>query len=246
MSTLEFLESKGIRVEYCPVDQKGRVKIDELENMVNEEAFLICVLFANNETGVVQDISTISRIAKKHGVLVFSDSVQALGKLEVDVKKLGVDYASFSAHKIHGPKGIGGLFIKRGSPFIPLIHGGHQEYGIRAGTESLHNIAGFAAACTDIEEMLTKSEDIRRLKQYLVDEISKIKGDVVVNSPQEECLPNTVSITFSGVNNAVFMAMLDHNGISVSAGSACNTQDDKPSHVLKSIPERSGAVEAEA
>jgi cysteine desulfurase len=235
ISTLRYLESRGITVEYCTVDEMGRIDPYSLEKMIDDDTFLLCVMYANNETGTLQDIPAISRIAGKKNTLIFSDCVQALGKIRVDVKELGLDYATFSAHKIHGPKGIGALYIREGAPFIPLIHGGHQEFGKRAGTEGLHNIAGFAEACRSVDRILEKSASTRDLKMFLVEEIRKIKNDIMVNSPQEHCLPNTVSITFPGVNNAVFMAMLDSNGIAVSAGSACNTQDDSPSHVLKAI-----------
>ena len=236
ISTLDFLQARGIVVEYCPVDRKGIVIIDELEKMVDPDTFLICCMLANNETGTIQDLQKISTIARSHGALMMSDCVQALGKIEVDVHKFGLDYASFSAHKIHGPKGMGALFVKEGSHFSPLIHGGHQEQGLRAGTESLHNIAGFAAACKDADKMLLLSEKILGLKKKFIEELKELKPDIVINSPEDDaCLPNTANITFPGVSNALFMASLDYNGISVSAGSACDTQEDTPSHVLKAI-----------
>ena len=235
IGTLEFLETQGIEVEYCPVDDKGRVLIDELEKMIDDETFLICCMLANNEIGTVQDIQEISRRAKKHGVLLMSDCVQALGKIEADVRELGMDYASFSAHKAHGPKGIGVLYARQNAPISPFIHGGHQEDGIRAGTESLHNIAGAAAAFSSVNELLGGSGEVLRIRRYFADELKRIKPDVVINSPDDGCLPNTISATFPGIDNAVFMAILDHYGICVSAGSACNTGDNKPSHVLKAI-----------
>jgi rhodanese-related sulfurtransferase len=198
---------------------------------------LICCIFANNETGVIQDIPAVTRIAQEHDVLVLTDCVQALAKIPVDVHGWGVDYASFSAHKLYGPKGIGALYVKQGSPFTPLLHGGHQENGLRAGTESLHNIAGFGAACQDVEKLLTDVKKIRVLKSQLIQQLKEIKPDCVINSPEaeSECLPNTLSITFPGVENAGLMGMLDYRGVAVSAGSACSTGEDKPSHVLKAI-----------
>ncbi|UCE21749.1 MAG: aminotransferase class V-fold PLP-dependent enzyme [Candidatus Aminicenantes bacterium] len=236
ISTLEFLQTRGIKVEYCPVDEKGKVNIDALEQMIDPSTFLICCMLANNETGTIQDLPKISDIARSHGVLIMSDCVQALGKIEVDVHKLGLDYASFSAHKIHGPKGVGALFVKEGRHFSPLIHGGHQEQGLRAGTESLHNIAGFAAACKDVDKMLQLSKKILDLKKKFIEALKELRPDFIFNSMEgDACLPNTVNITFPGVSNALFMAFLDYNGISVSAGSACDTQEDTPSHVLKAI-----------
>ena len=237
LNTLEYLETQGIVVEFCPVDNQGRVILAELEKQVDDQTFLICCIFANNETGVIQDIPAVARIARGHDVLVLTDCVQALGKIPVDVHGWGVDYASFSAHKLYGPKGIGALYVKQGSPFTPLLHGGHQENGLRAGTESLHNIAGFGAACQDVDKLLADAKRIRALKSQLIQRLKEIKPDCVINSPEAEaeCLPNTLSITFPGVENAGLMGMLDYRGVAVSAGSACSTGEDKPSHVLKAI-----------
>lgn len=235
INTLEFLKTQGIVVEYCPVDRQGRVLPAELEKLIDEDTFLICCMLANNEIGTIQDIPAIMKIAKQHNVLVLSDCVQALGKIPVDVHGLGIDYATFSAHKLYGPKGVGAIYIKQGSPFKSFIHGGHQENGLRAGTESLHNIAGFGVACRDVNKLLTRTKQIRELKHQFIQQIREIKPDCVINSPEEDCLPNTISITFPNVNNAGLLAMLDYHGVAVSSGSACNTGEDKPSHVLKAI-----------
>lgn len=235
LNTLEFLKTQGIIVEYCPVDHHGRVSLTELEKLIDEETFLICCMLANNEIGTIQDIPAITKTAKQHDVLVLSDCVQALGKIPIDAHGWGVDYASFSAHKLYGPKGVGALYVKQGSPFAPFMHGGHQENGMRAGTESLHNIAGFGAASQDVNKLLAHAEKIRVLKHQFIEQLKEIKPDCVINSPEEECLPNTVSVTFPNVDNAGLMAMLDYHGIAVSAGSACSTGEDKPSHVLKAI-----------
>lgn len=235
INTLEFLETQGIVVEYCPVNRLGRVILADLEPMIDEQTFLVCCMAANNEIGTIQDIQAIAQIASQRGVLVLSDCAQALGKIPVDVHAWGIDYASFSAHKLYGPKGIGALYVKQGSPFALFLHGGHQEGGMRAGTESVHNIAGFGAACERVDELLADAEKVRALKAEFVERLKTIKPDCVINSPEAECLPNTVSVTFPGVENAGLLAMLDYNGIAVSAGSACSTGEDKPSHVLKAI-----------
>ncbi len=237
LNTLEHLETQGILVEYCAVDHQGRVLLAELEKQIDEETFLICCMSANNETGVIQDIAAITKIAHRRDVPVLSDCVQALGKIPIDVHEWGIDYASFSAHKLYGPKGIGALYVKQGSPFTPLLHGGHQENGLRAGTESIHNIAGFGAACQDVDKLLSDVKRIRDLKSQLIRQLKEIKPDCVINSPESaaECLSNTLSITFPGVENAGLMGMLDYRGIAVSAGSACSTGEDKPSHVLKAM-----------
>lgn len=235
INTLEFLKTTGIVVVYCPVDRQGRVSPAELEKLIDEDTFLICCMLANNEIGTIQDIRAITKIAHQKGVLVLSDCVQAFGKIPVDIGELGIDYASFSAHKLYGPKGVGALYVRQGSPFSPFIHGGHQESGMRAGTEGLHNIAGFSAACRDIPKHLAHAEKIKALKLKLINRIRTIKPDCVVNSPEDDCLSNTTSITFPNMNSAGLMAMLDFHGIAVSGGSACSTQEEKPSHVLQSI-----------
>lgn len=237
MNTLAYLGTQGVVVEICPVDDKGRVLLTELEKLVDEDTILVCCILANNETGVIQDIKAVTKIAKAHGALMLTDCVQALGKIPIDVHAWGVDYASFSAHKLYGPKGVGALYVKQGSPFAPLLHGGHQESGLRAGTESLHNIVGFGAACKDVDKLLAQVGQTRALKRDLIQRLKQIKPDCIINSPETEsdCLPNTISITFPGVENSGLMGMLDYRGIAVSAGSACSTGEDTPSHVLKAI-----------
>lgn len=237
MNTLAYLETQGVVVEFCPVDDKGRVRLDELKKQVDDDTFLVCCMLANNETGVIQDLKAVTDIARQHGALVLTDCVQALGKIPIDLHAWDVDYASFSAHKLYGPKGIGALYIKQGSPFAPFLHGGHQEGGLRAGTESVHNIIGFGAACQDVDKLLAQAAQIRALKRQLTQRLKEIKPDCMINSPETEsdCLPNTLSITFPGVDNAGLMGMLDYRGIAVSAGSACSTGEDIPSYVLKAI-----------
>jgi len=235
MSCLEYLGGRGVEVEFLPVDGEGRVRVESLEQMIDSDTFLVCCMLANNEIGTIQDVGRIADISKQHGVLVMSDCVQALGKIEVDVRRLGIDYATFSAHKLHGPKGIGALFVREGAPVRPLIHGGHQEAGMRAGTEAVHNAAGFAEACKDVGRLLSKADETAARKRLFVDELAKLKPDIAINSPAEACLPNTASITFPGFNNALMMAALDSRGVAVSAGSACSTAETKPSHVLKAI-----------
>lgn len=235
LEMLEYLASRGAEVVFCPVDGEGRVDLIALKELVDGDTMLVCAMLANNEIGTIQDVKAIAAVAHAAGALVLSDCVQALSKIPLDVTQSGVDYASFSAHKIHGPKGVGCLYARTGRPLAPLIHGGHQESGLRAGTESLHNIAGFAAACEQIEKALGRAAETERLKRRLVARLKVAKPDLVVNSPDRGCLPNTLSVTFPEVNNALLMAGLDDQGIAVSAGSACDTQEDAPSHVLQAI-----------
>ncbi len=235
METLAHLASRGIEVAFLPVDRFGRVALGAVEEAIDADTFLLCCMLANNELGTIQDVVAIARAARARGVLVLSDCVQALGKVSVDVRALGVDYATFSAHKLHGPKGVGAVFVRRGAPIGPFVHGGHQEAGLRAGTEGVHNIAGFAEACRALPALRSRMAATAALKQQFVRALRAIKPDIVVNSPDDLCLPNTLSVTFPGFNNAVLMAALDQQGVAVSAGSACSTSETRPSHVLKAI-----------
>jgi cysteine desulfurase len=235
INTLEFLQTQGTVVQYCPVDGNGRVVIRELQNLMDDDTFLLCCMYANNEIGTIQNVKEVSALARSRGVLVLSDCVQAFGKVPVDVKELGIDYATFSAHKLYGPKGVGALYAKISSPPVPFIHGGHQEDGMRAGTEAVHNIAGFGAACADVKKHLINYEKAGRLKERFIKQLMVIKPDILINSPAEDCLPNTISVTFPGINSVELMMMLDDHGIAVSSGSACSTRLNKPSHVLNAI-----------
>jgi cysteine desulfurase len=235
MNTLEFLETQGIIVQYCPIDRYGFVSVKELEKLIDEDTFLICCMLANNELGTIQNIQEISVLAKAHNILLKSDCVQAFGKIPINVKEMGVNYATFSAHKLYGPKGVGALYSNISSPLTPFIHGGHQEEGMRAGTESVHNIAGFGKACQQVNQLIVKSVDIKVLKDFFIEQLKIIKPDIIINSPSENCLSNTISATLPNLNSRELMMMLDNYGIAVSSGSACSTHLNKPSHVLKSI-----------
>ncbi|MBN2281032.1 MAG: cysteine desulfurase [Candidatus Marinimicrobia bacterium] len=235
MNTLEFLKTQRIIVQYCPVDRFGFVSVKELEKLMDEDTFLICCMLANNEIGTIQNIQEISAHAKKHNILVMSDCVQAFGKIPIHVKEMGMDYATFSAHKLYGPKGVGGLYAKISSPLSPFIHGGHQEEGMRAGTEAVHNIAGFGKACNQVRNLISTANDIRLLKAYFVERLKKVKPDIIIHSPSQNSIPNTISVTLPDIKSRELMMMLDYYGICVSSGSACSTQLNKPSHVLKSI-----------
>jgi cysteine desulfurase len=235
INTLEFLETQGITVQYCSVDRFGFVSINELEKLIDDDTFLICCMLANNEIGTIQNVKDISALAKLHDILVMSDCVQAFGKTPINVKDLGVDYATFSAHKLYGPKGVGALYARISSPLEPFIHGGHQEEGMRAGTESVHNIAGFGKACQQVRDLISYSNNIRFLKEQFIEQLRVVKPNIIINSPPENCLSNTISLTMPEVNSRELMMMFDYYGISVSSGSACSSQLNKPSHVLKAI-----------
>jgi len=235
LNSLEYLGKQGMRIVFLPVDANGRINPARLAQLLDEHTALVCCMLANNETGVLQDLAPLVELAHAHGARFFSDCVQALGKTPVDVHALGVDYASFSAHKIHGPKGVGALYVREGAPLQTLIHGGHQEGGMRAGTEGLHNIAGFGIACTAVPTLLARQAKIAALRTTLIERIRAAQPGVIFNTPFEYALANTLSLTLPGTSNGDAIAYLDYYGIAVSAGSACNTQANEPSHVLKAI-----------
>jgi len=234
-NTLASLEQNGFIIRFFPVDNKGRAVIHKLETLIDRQTFLICCMLVNNELGTIQDLTSISRIAKKHKLLLFSDCVQAIGKIPLDIKSLAIDYASFSAHKLHGPKGVGALYVRQGAPLAPFILGGHQEQERRAGTESVHNIVGFGEACWAVPDLLTRMAKVSHIRNRFLDGLKEIKPELIVNTPLENAISNTLNITFPGVNNAEFMAVMDLHGICVSAGSACSSAENEPSHVLKAI-----------
>lgn len=234
-ATLELLKKENIEVVFIPVDCWGIIDYDALSELINDKTFLICCMFANNELGIIQDIIKITAIAKSKGVPVMSDCVQALGKIPVDVKALGIDYATFSAHKLYGPKGVGAIYAKEGSYFDPFIVGGGQELGRRAGTESVHNIVGMGEACKAIPDLLSKTDEVLKKKELLKQLLTTVTPNLKFNSHDQQCTANTLSITFSGVSNTSLMAKLNMYNISVSAGSACNADGSKPSHVLSAI-----------
>lgn len=238
LSTLDFLKTKGLEVEFFKVDRFGRIDIEDFKERIDNSYFLICSMFVNNELGTIQEINTISEIARQHGILFFSDCVQAYGKVKVDVNELEIDYASFSAHKINGPKGIGAMFIRSGSPITPFIHGGHQEKGFRAGTESLHNIAGFAEAAKKLKSKSIRLSQLaasNELMEFFRKGIQNLYPECIFNTSEINSVSNTLNVTFPGISNSFLMASLDFRGISISAGSACNTPSNLPSHVLMSI-----------
>lgn len=230
------LNSNDIKVHYLPIDNQGRVIISELEKIISKKTALVSIALANNEIGVIQDLEKISIICNKNGALLHSDIVQAVGKINVDVKKLNLDYASISAHKINGPKGVGALYVKSGATFVPLITGGHQESNKRSGTENIIGIAGFGQAALDAKNTPEKyNSKILPLKNMLRDLIEIDISNIKINGDQENSLPNILNVSFFGAEGESILLMLDHHGISVSTGSACASDSTKPSHVLMAI-----------
>ncbi|MDR0441660.1 MAG: aminotransferase class V-fold PLP-dependent enzyme [Candidatus Accumulibacter sp.] len=234
LASLSRLGEQGFALIPLSADRQGRIRPEAVEDALQDGGVgLVVCMAANNETGTLYDICAMAAAARARGALFFCDMVQALGKIPVDVEASGVDYASFSAHKICGPKGVGALYVREGAPFAPFLCGGHQEEGRRAGTEGLHNIAGFAAAADEAPRLLAQAPALRKKRDAFVAALRRIAPDCVINSPEgEACQPGTVSVTLPGTANAVVMGQLDYHGVSVAAGSACNTGEDLPSHVL--------------
>jgi cysteine desulfurase len=230
------LETHGFEVSYLTVDQYGVIDLDELRNLIRDETVLITVMQANNEVGTIQPLKEIGKIAKEKGIILHSDAVQSLGKIPIDVNDLGVDMLSFSAHKIYGPKGIGALYIRKGTKVEPLIRGGHHERNRRGGTENVPGIVGFGKAIeiasSDMEQ---ESKRLWNLTEKLKDGLLEKLDYVYVNSHPIQRLPNTMNISFDFVEGESILLNLDMKGIAASTGSACSSGSLEPSHVLLAL-----------
>ncbi|MBN1685990.1 MAG: aminotransferase class V-fold PLP-dependent enzyme [Spirochaetales bacterium] len=233
LNTVQKLESRGVPAKYVGVDPQGKIDLNELEEAVSDKSALVSVMMANNEIGTVQNIRKISEIAHRHGALVHTDAVQAVGKLPVSVRDLDVDFLSFSAHKLYGPKGIGVLYARRGAPFCTFIHGGHQEAGRRAGTLNTLGIIGLGKAVEIASrEMNEREERVRNLKNKLREGIVDSIPDIHVNGHPTDSLAGTLNVSFRGAEGESILLYLDLEGIAVSTGSACASGSLDPSHVL--------------
>jgi len=222
-----------LKVTFLPVAGNGVVHMDELSSAVNGRTLLVSVMMANNEIGTVQNIAALSRIAKEAGAFMHTDAVQAAGKIPVDVEALGVDYLTMSCHKLYGPKGIGALYLRAGAPLEPLIRGGHQEHGHRAGTYNNQGILGFGlAAELAAKELPEYGRRVGALRTRLRDAIVATVPKVRINGHPEAVLPNTLNVSFPGAEGEAILLSLDLAGIRVSTGSACASGSLDPSHVL--------------
>ncbi|MFA6468646.1 MAG: cysteine desulfurase family protein [Bacteroidota bacterium] len=233
----EYLRGLGFTITIIPVDANGYVNTDVIAGLLTEKTFLVSVMHANNETGTIQPIETIARVTAARGIHLHSDTVQTVGKIPVRTKDLGVDLLSISAHKIYGPKGIGALFIKKGTELDPIVHGGAQERNNRAGTENIPLIAGFAKAMELAErnrEQLYRK--VSELKSVLTEIIRSSVSGVIFNSDSDPALPHILSVSLEAsqydVESETLLLMMDLNGIAISSGSACTSGSVQPSHVL--------------
>ncbi|MBQ6513269.1 MAG: cysteine desulfurase [Clostridia bacterium] len=235
LHTLEQLKSEGFDVTLLPVHENGVVLPEEVEGAIRPETALVTVMYANNEIGTIQPIREIGTICKTHGVLFHTDAVQAVGPLAIDVKVENIDYLSASAHKFHGPKGTGFLYARKGVPLLPLINGGAQEKGKRAGTENLPGIVGMAAALKEtVAERDAEAARLTVLRDRLIAGLNEIPHSAL-NGDAEKRLPGNVSFCFEGIEGESLLLLLDEKGISASSGSACTSGSLDPSHVLLAI-----------
>lgn len=236
LHTAEFLETKGVDVTYLSVDEFGKISLEELENAICPETVLISVMFANNEIGTIQPIAEIGEIAKKHGVLFHTDAVQAVGHVPIDVEKLQVDLLSMSGHKLGASKGIGAIYIRKGTRISPLIFGGAQEKKLRAGTENIAGIVGLGkAAELAVAEMEETTKKLTALRDKLIHGILESIPDSRLNGHPTDRLPGNCNISFSYIEGESLLLLLDALGIAASSGSACTSGSLDPSHVLMAI-----------
>ena len=233
LHTLDRMREQGFDVTLVPVNENGIVKPEDIENAIRDDTALVSVMYANNEIGTIQPVGDIGKICIEHGVLFHTDAVQAFGNIAVSLEN--IDMLSLSAHKFHGPKGVGLLYVRRGCELIPLINGGGQEKGRRAGTENLPGIVGMAAAMKDAAENLAeKSRNLTAKRNYIISELKKIPHSVL-NGDEENRLPGNINMCFEGIDGEPLILMLDLRGIEASSGSACTSGSLEPSHVLRAI-----------
>lgn len=236
LHTLQALEKEDFSVTYLPVDEYGRVNPQDVEKAITDQTILITIMLANNEIGTIQPIAEIGAIARAHGIAFHTDAVQAIGAIPVQVDALGADMLSLSAHKFHGPKGVGALYIRRGTKINPFVHGGGQESARRAGTENVPGIVGLGQAITlatvDLE---AKNRRIAALRDRLIAGIAASIPDARLNGHPTERLPGNANFCFRYIEGESLLLLLDHNGIAGSSGSACTSGSLDPSHVLLAI-----------
>ena len=233
----EYLEKHhGFEVTYLDVDSEGRVDLEQLKNSIKDTTILITIMFANNEIGTIQPIKEIAEIAKEHKIIFHTDAVQAAGNINIDVKELGVDLMSMSSHKIYGPKGIGALYIKRGTKLHTFVHGGAQERKKRAGTENIPAIVGYGKAAEMAKENMDNHiEQLTKLRTKLIDGILERIPYTRVNGSLTHRLPGNVNFGFEFIEGEGILLLLDMLGIAASSGSACTSGSLDPSHVLMAI-----------
>lgn len=236
LNPVKRLGSQGYETTFLAVDRGGRLNLDELRDSLRPDTALVSVMFANNETGVMFPIDRIAEIVHAHGIPLHVDCVQGVGKVPINIETLGADLVSFSAHKFHGPKGVGALVVRKGTKWLPVFLGGGQERNRRPGTENVAGIVGMAAACRYAEAHVADYQTrVRALRDRFESELLERVPDSFVNGIASERLPNTSSLGFHGIDGHALLVLLDEIGICVSAGSACKSGSNLPSHVLAAM-----------
>lgn len=234
-ASCKFLEGLGVKVTYLPVNTDGVINVEDLKNAITDKTALVSIMWANNETGMLFPIEEIGAICKERGVLFHTDAVQAVGKIPVDVKKANIDFMSFSAHKFHGPKGVGGLYIKGGQQLTPLFHGGEHMGGRRSGTLNVAGIVGMGKAMElAVESLDFEKSNVRRLRDKLEDAISLIPETLVIGT-KEQRVPNTILVSVKGIEGEAMLWDLNKNGIAASTGSACASEALESNPVMEAI-----------
>ncbi len=235
IATAKFIESQGCRVTYLPINHEGLIDAQSVRDYITDKTALVSIMTANNETGGIFPVQEIGEICKEHNVLFHTDAVQAIGKIPVDVQSFNVDYLTFSAHKFHGPKGVGGLYIKKGRELLPLLHGGSQMGGLRSGTLNVAGIVGMGKAMEQAVDALDyEMTDIKEMRDAFEDELLKIKDTFVV-TPREKRTPNTTLISFRGIEGEAMLWDLNCAGVAASTGSACASEDLESNPVMEAI-----------
>jgi cysteine desulfurase len=235
LETCKFLERLGHEVTYVSVDVDGRINSSEVEEAIRDNTRLISIMHANNEIGSIQPIAAVGAIAASHGVYMHTDAVQSVGKIPVDVAALNVDMLSISSHKIYGPKGVGCLYVRKGTKLKPLIFGGGHERGLRSGTENVSGIVGFSEAIRLASEDFADNVRIQRLRDELIDAVLREIPYTRLNGGKERRLPNNANFSFSYIEGESLVLRLNAKGIAGSTGSACSSKKLEPSHVLLAI-----------
>lgn len=241
LNSCKNIEGKGFKVTYINVDEYGMVDLNELESSITNDTILVSIMTANNEIGTIEPIQEIANIVHKYNIIFHTDSVQAIGNIDIDVKRLGIDMLSMSGHKIYAPKGVGALYVRKKVEFERFLDGGHQEKNFRSGTENVASIVGFGKACEIAKENLKNyQEKLKYLRDYTLSRILREIPNSYINGSIKNRLPGNINVSFEGVNSTELLYKLDSVGICASGGSACSSRDTKPSYVLTAIgvPER--------
>ena len=235
IATAKWIESMGCKVTYLPINSEGIVDIQAVKDNITDKTALVSVMWANNETGAIFPVEEIGDICEEHGVLFHTDAVQAIGKIPVDVQALNIDYLTFSAHKFHGPKGVGALYIKKGKELTPLLHGGSQMGGYRSGTLNVAGIVGMGKAMeATVDALDYEMTEIKEMRDNFEDELLKIEDTFVV-TPRSKRTPNTILISFRGIEGESMLWDLNRAGIGASTGSACASEDLEANSVMEAI-----------